>query len=419
MALPYYTADLPGIGGQIKLHCDDFIVDEVPLYAASGEGPHCYFRVEKRNLSTMEAARLISQALGRRGIDVGYAGLKDTRAVTTQWFSVEHEAVDRVQALEVPHCKIVEVTRHRNKLKMGHLAGNRFAIKVRNPEWTRIGGVTVDTARQHAEKVWQALGRDGVPNFFGPQRFGMRHDNHLLGLALLTGNYQEFCNRFLGDPDESVDKRDVLVARNFYSQGKLEDALDRWPGHLRHERRALVALIHSKANFRRAAEAVDVKLRQLLVSALQSHLFNEVLTKRLPQMARILPGDMAWKHDNGAAFQVGTTAEDAAREQPRCDAHEISPSGPLFGYKMTQAEGDVGTAQHAVLDTFSLTLESFRGPAGTHGARRAMRFFPQDFLIATGEDERGPFVEFGFMLPSGCYATVLLGEIMKTDVTWE
>ena len=419
MGVPYYTADLPGIGGQIKLHCEDFLVDEVPLYDASGEGPHCYFRVEKRNLSTMEAARLIAQALGRRSIDIGYAGLKDTRAVTMQWFSVEHEAVDRVQALEVPHCKVVEVTRHRNKIKMGHLAGNRFIIKVRNPEWTRVGGVTVDAARQRAEAIWQVLERDGVPNFFGPQRFGMRHDNHLLGLALLTGNYQDFCNRFLGDPDESVDRRDILAARKLFVEGKLEEALERWPGHLRHERRALVALIRGRSNPKRAALTVDVKLQQLFVSALQSHLFNEVLTQRLPRMARLEPGDLAWKHDNGAVFHLGTSAEDVAREQPRCAAHEISPSGPLFGYKMTQAEAGVGEAEQAVLVGFHLTLESFRGPAGAHGARRALRFFPRDVLLATGTDERGPFLECRFLLPSGCYATVLLGEMMKTDVAWE
>jgi len=124
MKLPYLTASLPGIGGLIKQHAEDFRVDEVPLYAPEGVGTHGYVRIEKRNLSTMECARLIARALGRMPRDIGYAGLKDTRAVTTQWFSVEHMESARLREMQIPNGKVVEVTRHRNKIKMGHLAGN-------------------------------------------------------------------------------------------------------------------------------------------------------------------------------------------------------------------------------------------------------------------------------------------------------
>lgn len=416
MELPYLTAALPGIGGALKTHIDDFIVEEIPLYTPEGVGEHCYFKIEKRGITTMEAARLVARALGKSTFEIGYAGLKDARAVARQWFTAEHVESARIRALDVPRVLITDITRHRNKLKMGHLAGNRFAIKVRHTEWSKAGGEQLlELAAHQAADVWTILNKTGVPNFFGPQRFGMRKDNHLLGLALVKGDHQDFANRFLGDPDPTVDHGDVLTARQLYAKGKLEDALKYWPGHLAQERRALSALMKGKGNPKRVVYTVDLKLKQLLVSALQSHLFNEVLTKRLDRLALILPGDYCWKHENGACFLVEATAEAVAKEQPRADAHEISPSGPLFGWRMTQAQGEPGEMEAAVLGAAGLSAEAFRGPAGSHGGRRALRFFPQDFGLDSGADEHGPFLRFAFTLRSGCYATVLLGEIMKSE----
>ncbi len=433
MNVPYLTADLPGIGGLIKQHTEDFVVHEIPLYAPDGVGTHAYARIEKRGITTMEAAKLLARALGRKNFDIGYAGLKDARAVATQWFSVEHEDSARLRSLEVPHLKILEVTRHRNKIKMGHLAGNRFVIKVRNPEWSRIAA-DLPAAQRKAQAVWDALDLHGVPNFFGPQRFGMRKDNHLLGLALIRNDFQSFADRFLGDPDPTVDHGDVLTARQLYKNGKLDDALKLWPGHLHNERRALSALIkgtrreplfesepqsrglgRTKGNPKRAIYAVDIKLKQLLVSALQSHLFNQVLERRLPKFAVILPGDLCWKHDNGACFAVGPDPDSAMKEQPRADAREISPSGPLFGWKMTETQSLVKTMEDAVLLDNQLTLNDFAGPAGSHGGRRSLRFFPQDMKISSGADPHGPYLQFDFSLTSGSYATIVLAEIMKSE----
>ncbi|MEI8196913.1 MAG: tRNA pseudouridine(13) synthase TruD [Phycisphaerae bacterium] len=419
MAQVYYTAELPGVGGKLKQHVEDFQVQEVPLYKPNGVGTHCYVLIEKRGISTMETAKQIARALGRKTFDIGYAGLKDTRAVTAQWFSIEHLESARAGALDIPHLKVLQVTRHNNKIKMGHLAGNRFSIKLRNGEWEKAGGnLTLATARERAAAIWAVLDKAGVPNFFGPQRFGMRRDNHLLGLALIKSDFQQFADRFLGDPDPEVDHGDVLTARQLYKNKRLDEAIKLWPGHLNNERRALAAIIKGKGNPKKAIYAVDVKLQQLLVSALQSHLFNEVLARRLPKMTAVLPGDLCWKHDNGAVFAVGETVEAVLIEQPRADAHEISPSGPMFGWKMTQppATSLVGIMESEILTANGLSLEAFRGPSGSHGARRSLRFFPKEMVIQTGTDTRGAYLQFDFTLPSGSYATVLLGEIMKSDV---
>jgi tRNA pseudouridine13 synthase len=102
MRLPYLTADLPGIGGLIKQHLTDFRVEEIPAYEAKGVGTHCYILVEKRGFSTMAAADILAKAFGRKNMDIGYAGLKDKQAVTSQWFSVEHLESAKAKAAELP-----------------------------------------------------------------------------------------------------------------------------------------------------------------------------------------------------------------------------------------------------------------------------------------------------------------------------
>ncbi len=415
METPYLTADLPGIGGQIKVRPEDFIVEEMPLYEPSGGGIHCYARIEKRGIPTLAAVNVFAKALGRRSMDVGYAGLKDAQAVARQTFSIEHEGHERIAALKLPNIKILNVTRHTNKLKIGHLAGNRFIIKIRRAEWSQPGG-SVSDAQTRAAAVLERLAQTGVPNFFGMQRFGMRRDNHLLGLYLLRDQSKEFLTRWLGEPDESVDHGSVLQARRHFANNNLELANAHWPGHLRDEHRALSILARSPGQWDKAMRVVDIRLKRLLISALQAHLFNELLRMRLSDIKKILPGDLAWKHDIGAVFLV--EADKLAVEQARCDGHEISPSGPMFGYRMTQPEGVPLEMEDKVLASNDLTLEAFQGPRAykTKGSRRPMRFFPTEMLLNTGADNLGPFLELKCVLPPGCFATVLLGEIMKTDV---
>ena len=88
----------------------------------------------------------------------------------------------------------------------------------------------------------------------------------------------------------------------------------------------------------------------------------------------------------------------------------------MFGWKMSDAGSVVKVMEDAVLQEFKLRPEAFGGEFGSHGARRALRFFPTDMSVETGSDDRGPFLQTAFTLPSGSYATVVLGEIMKTDV---
>lgn len=401
--LPYLTADLPGVGGVIKRYDGDFIVEEIPLYHASGEGTHTYFRIEKQGVTTLAAVERIARALGRNPRDIGYAGLKDAHGITRQMLSIEHVDPAQVESLELGRIRVLTVDRHRNKIKLGHLGGNRFIIKIRD---------TVSSPLSQVKPIAEILASRGVPDYFGPQRFGVRGDNALVGRAVLLEDYDEAIALILGRP-EPTDHGDARKARELFDGGDLEASATAWSRAFPQQRRICRALINARGDARKAWRAVHHTLRKLFVSAVQSDLLNRVLARRIDTIDRLQTGDIAWKHRNGACFLV----EDGVVEQPRCDAFEISPTGPLFGRRMTEAQGTQGQLEAAVLAESGLMKEQMRVRDGTKldGARRPLRVPLVDLDITTGDDDHGPYLLLPFMLPPGAYATSVTREICKSD----
>lgn len=399
--LPYLTADLPGIGGRIKRFNEDFLVEELPLYPASGQGTHIFFAVEKQGLTTLAAIKMIASALGRSHRDIGYAGMKDAHGITRQMFSIEHEDPERIRQLEFSRMRVLSVDRHTNKLRLGHLAGNRFAIKIREFD---------ESGEGRARAVFERMIRIGVPNYFGPQRFGARGDNGKIGRAILLDDHQEAIALILGRAGP-FDHGDVLRARQLYDAGELRESMLAWPRAFPEQARVAREMVRTNGDARRAWRSVDQTLRKLYVSAFQSELFNEVLAQRIGELNRIETGDLAWKHVNGAVFRV----EDAAVEQPRCDAFEISATGPLFGPRMTEPTGRPGQIELNVLADSGLTRDQVRAAYAMKmdGARRPLRVPLAEGAIERGEDNRGPFLLLSFILSPGAYATNVTREICK------
>ena len=401
--LPYLTPDFPGIGGVIKQRPDDFFVQEVPLYDASGEGEHVYAEVQKIGMTTFEALHRLADKLKVSSRDIGYAGMKDAHAVTRQVFSIQGTTPEAVMAANVDGLTVAWAARHGNKLRLGHLAGNRFAIKVREVEATDVVklGPVLDTIQ-----------RRGLPNFFGEQRFGRRNNNDLLGAALIRGDNEGLLHLLLGSPDPALDDAKTRHARTLFDKRDNAEAMKHWPRSGGMERRVLARLMKTHRPSA-AVHAIDEKIRRIWVAAVQSRLFNDVLAKRVDTIDQLMDGDLAYKHDNGACFHV----ESAATEQPRCDSFEVSPTGPLVGYRMTMPAGQPLAVEQAAMAAVELTPDVFKqsGKLRVKGARRPLRVRPTNVEVAGGVDEFGPHVTVAFTLPAGAFATVLMRELMKTD----
>ena len=238
-------ADLEPIGGTIRQSPEDFQVDEVPAYLPSGEGEHLFLLIRKRELNTDDVVTRLCQHLSVPSRDVGYAGQKDRHAVTTQWFSVTGAPDESLPGLETEGIELLEHARHSNKLRVGHLRGNRFAVVVR--------GVDPQESLPAAQAIVERLQATGLPNLYGPQRFGSAGDNHRVGREILLGRRRE-------------------------------------------KRRSR---------------------RRFMVSAYQSALFNHYLAFRagLGGLSRVMEGDLLKKHGSGGQFHCDDPATDQQRAE--------------------------------------------------------------------------------------------------------
>ena len=292
--------------------------------------------------------------------------------------------------------------RHGNKLRRGHHGGNRFVLRLREVEPTHV---------VHAKKTLDTLATRGVPNYFGDQRFGYRQNSHKLGRLLLQNQHEAFLHEMLGS-DYETESPYIVEGRAHYRNGDYEAALEVWPKTLRFDRQALDALRQGK-NAEQAVGCIDRSQRDFLISAWQSSVFNDVLNERVKHgtFDKLLPGDLAWKHDNRSVFAVDeATAALENAEGGRVPAGEVSPSGPNWGGSMTQPSGEPGDMERAALERSGIAEDQLRG---VEGGRRPMRVILKHPEVSAGADEHGPYIKTSFELPRGAYATMVLREIMK------
>ena len=341
---PYLTHTLPGIGGVIRAEMEDFVVEEVPAYEPCGAGEHTFFRVRKRDLSTPMLVKQIATSLSISPRDISSAGLKDARAVAEQTLCVHNISPEVIADLGLDKAEILWAKRHTNKLRRGHLKGNRFTLRIRD---------VVPQAEPRANAILEQLTKQGVPNSYGEQRFGNRGTNHDIGMLLLRND----------------------------KAGLKEHGI-------RHLSR---------------------QMRGFLISALQSALFNQVVTIRIAQgtMDSVILGDVAKKTDTGGLFNV----EDLATDKARAQAWKISATGPIYGYKMRAAHADADVIEANVLAAAALTLDDFR-PVRAKGTRRPLRYYPAGL---TWNMENATTLVVSYFAPKGAFATMLLRELMKID----
>ena len=174
MSHAYLSAEVPPAGGLHKAVPEDFEVDELPAYLPSGEGEHLFLLVQKRARTTQEVAKALARQVGAGERDVSWAGLKDRQALTRQWLCLPAKFEPKVGGFSMEGVQVLEARRHGNKLKSGHLHGNRFRITLRD-----VGDVGA------AQATMQVLTARGLPNFFGEQRFGRSSDNAQAGRRIL------------------------------------------------------------------------------------------------------------------------------------------------------------------------------------------------------------------------------------------
>ncbi len=205
------------LAAQIRTTPEDFVVEELDGFEASGNGEHLLLTIEKRGMNTAFAAKRIAEWAGIPELGVSYAGLKDRHALTRQRFSVHlpKKVAPDLAALECDELRVLKQAWHARKLPRGALAGNRFELTLRD----------VQGERESIEARLRALAARGVPNYFGEQRFGRGGGNVANALAMFAGRrvQREQRTHLLSAARSELFNR-VLAAR--VDNGSWDQALD-------------------------------------------------------------------------------------------------------------------------------------------------------------------------------------------------
>ncbi len=385
-----------GLGGRIRSRPEDFLVEEIPLRPPTGRGDVTRVQIEKRATPTFDVLLFLSKAVKVSERRIGYAGLKDARAVARQYVSVPKVAPERFHGLRHPKFRVLSAERDAKALKIGHLKGNRFTIRVRDPNLERV-----DAARTTLERLVSR----GMPNGYGTQRYGVRQDGHLLGRAMVREDWGGFMDLLLGDPAPSEMNPSVREARRCYDAGDLEQAYALFPLKHRWEKRALKVLMRGGSP-RDAFEIIGSGPKRIWLSAWQSYLFNCILHRRVQDdtFDRLEPGDLGWLHGSGALFQADEHDADLARR------HRASPTGPLLGYDPRVPTGRPGEIEREVLEAEGADAEAFRtSHCRARGGRRPLRVRLREATLAVESDGS---VVVRFVLPPGAFATVVMEHLM-------
>ena len=327
---------------------EHFVVEEIPAYAPSGAGTHTFVWLEKRGVTTFDAIARLAAALGVPARDIGYAGLKDKHATTRQWLSVPDADPERALSLALGDAglRVLAAVRHPHKLRLGHLRGNRFEVV--------LTGAATDDEIAALRARFAAVAADGIPNFFGGQRFGADAANAARGLALLRGEQRER----------------------------------------------------------------DRRKRRLMLSALQSAVFNRAVELRCARgpLTAVLLGDVLRKTESGGLFVSTDPATEQLRVDsgevlptgPLPGGREIEPPADTPAYALeSEAIAMVGATRG---DFASLGRE-------LPGARRPvlLRLSETDFAEDPEASPNGRAVRLRFALPAGGYATVVVAGLLLGD----
>ncbi len=398
--MPFLTETLPGIDGRIRVEPEDFFVEEIGVGRPSGRGDHALALIEKRGLSTPGMVRLIASRFGVSHRAIGIAGLKDAAAVTRQWVSVQGVDPARVEVLEHPQIRVIEVGPHGRKLRLGDHTGNRFRIRVRG---------SGEDGLLRARAITDVVQQRGMPNLFGPQRFGTHGRAHEIGRCYLFTDMAGALDRYLGMPSALETDDRLHRARRLYDEGDLVGAQEAFPASRYVERTLLGRLIEGGTK-EEVFLSMSLTELQFQLSAYQSWLFNRILAERIPRIDEAIVGDIIRYHQS--RFDLRVQNIDAVRGP--IERFAASPTGPIFGYRMAMAKGEPGRIELEMMAREGLKLEQFRPKRNTkwRGARRSFRVRPERLRVEGVDGD----VVLSFLLPKGVFATALLRELMRRDV---
>jgi len=439
LGIEVYASGTSGVGGVIRGSVDDFVVEEVLVDGSKAQispastkkvlGASLEYQryllciLVKCNWDTFIAIKNIAKNLGIDQNGIQIAGIKDAKAVTAQYITIENVSMEDAAKVNVKDITVHPVGYVRNPLSLFYLLGNSFTLKIRSIEKEE------SFVKEQLEQTMLELGCvGGIPNFYGHQRFGTtRPITHLVGKAILKGDFEEAALVFLAKASVDEHPSSRHAREELQSSGNFKLALESFPKQLRFERLMLNYLVDKAGDFAGAFRVLPVKLQMLFVQAYQSFLFNRFLSERVKRglpLGLATVGDFVVGVERSGLPMVNVaktvTVESLSKVNESIASGRLRVALPIVGFKQKLSEGVMGEIEKQVLEEEGVNLDGFRvtslSKLGGRGSLRTAVTPLNDFkLLDVTKDVNGKncVVSLSFMLFRGCYATVLLREVMK------
>lgn len=373
-----YAYSQPILTGQLKTIPEDFKVEEIIENELTGEGEHLWCWVEKRGQNTDWVAGMLAKWANTAKHNVGFAGQKDRQAVTKQWFSIQlpGKADPDPAELNLDDVKILKMHRHNKKIQRGGLQGNRFELVLRNITG-RTTEQTADTRMAELESRLHKIQLEGVPNYFGEQRFGRDGNNLAQGEKL-------------------------LLSDSFANNRRQKRGAKRKGGNQNQQ--------------------------SLYISALRSWMFNDLLSLRLQQnnWNQVLCGDLL-QSANGHEVLLADENQEIEQLQKKVALSEWFITGGLFGDGALPTKEDAQRLEQEVVEKYQAWCDALSANRVKQD-RRALRVMPEELSWSfeqlnesdtdAHQDSKGESssltlnLKLSFKLPAGSFATMLLRELM-------
>ncbi len=403
-----YITSTPGMGGRIKEEPDDFYVEEIADLKLSDDGDYLILKVKKKNWDTMNFARTLSNALGISQKRISFAGTKDKRAVSVQYFAIRGVKAEQLEKVSIRDAEIEVVGYSRRAIQLGDLAGNRFRILTAG---CRNGELF--------EKTLNELKDKGTPNFFGLQRFGsVRFITHEVGKLILQGDYEEAFWVYVAKPFEGEKEEVRKIREEVWKTRDAKLGLREFPKHLRYERLLLQKLREGKSE-EEALLALPKNLKMMFIHAYQSYIFNRLLSARIDEFGNlkdVMDSDHAcyltFRTPKPTFSDCTEVAVNIERVRYLIRERVAALALPLVGYA-TELKGWSKLAAEYLAED-NLDIQNFK--TGHKEFSSSGSYRAADMIVEISEIKFDGRI-FDFYLPKGCYATVLLREFLKTELS--
>ena len=438
LGIDVYTTQNSGIGGKIRHDIKDFQVEEVlvddskaniippdrealALGATLEQQRHLLCVLVKQNWDTFLAAKNVASQLGMGQNSLQIAGIKDAKAVTAQYVTIENITIADILKVNVKGVNIRPVGYIRNPLSVFYLLGNHFKINITHI--THAPAVVNEQVNQTMEKI---ANFGGIPNFYGHQRFGTtRPITHLVGKAILEGNFEEAALLFLAKPSPDEHSESRQARTDLQQTHDFKAALEHYPKQLRYERLMLKYLNENPNEFVKAFNVLPLKLQVLFVQAYQSYLFNRFLSERIKAglpLNKAEVGDLVVGVERTGLPMVNmsqiVTVQNQTKANDAITAGKMRLALPIVGFKQKLSSGLMGEIEQRVLQQENVVINGFHvalnSSLGGKGSLRTTLTPVHNFKqLGISKNDNGSTVSLEFMLLRGCYATVLLRELVK------